>query len=225
MCGLGYGVLGCLVRRSSWGGAGHGALESHTVWVCGRGHSIPAPAGLRNTWLSTTMQTYLHPLSTCMHACCARTPHITHHTCKQGGVTLDDAQFDYLLALVGGEREAVEAAAASRASAHAAAAASASASASGSRSAGAGPSTSRAAAAGGAGPSGSGASGSGAGGSGSGSGSGGSSHAGPDIRPMLAQIKELMGDSYGDGYLHACLHAYGYNVEQVGGLCFACFFL
>lgn len=37
----------------------------------------------------------------------------------------------------------------------------------------------------------------------------------PDTAPKIVQIKEVMGDTMGDGYLHACLHAYNYEPEQV----------
>ena len=54
---------------------------------------------------------------------------------------------------------------------------------------------------------------SGAAGSGSGSGPG---PAPGMLAALLGQVKEIMPD-YGDGFLTACLAAYNYNAEQVGG--------
>eukprot|EP00967_Tisochrysis_lutea_P121646 scaffold200652_cov18-Tisochrysis_lutea.AAC.1 len=36
-----------------------------------------------------------------------------------------------------------------------------------------------------------------------------------DAAAKVAQIKEVMGDAFGDGFLHACLHAYKWEPEQV----------
>mmetsp|Transcript_10537 Transcript_10537/g.27506 ORF Transcript_10537/g.27506 Transcript_10537/m.27506 type:complete len:856 (+) Transcript_10537:104-2671(+) len=111
---------------------------------------------------------------------------------RKGALVLDDTQLDYLLALLGSDRRKAEAAAA------AAGPSTSYASTSTSAPAGAGTSSrSTSAAADGAGPSTS------------------ASSLPADAAAKVAQIKEVMGDAFGDGFLHACLHAYKWEPEQV----------
>ena len=115
----------------------------------------------------------------------------------QGCLVLDDTQLDYLLTLLGSSRPSAEAAASAKLCGE-----DPGPSSSAPLSAAPGPGS-----AGAAGPSGSG-------------GAGPSSSAGHEsvvVAPLVSQLKEVMGDTCGDGFLHACLHAYGYNLEEVRG--------
>ncbi|KAL6759004.1 hypothetical protein V8C86DRAFT_1387786 [Haematococcus lacustris] len=123
---------------------------------------------------------------------------------QQGVIELDDTQLDYLLALMGSsqERPGLEASAASLSlppapDSHASSSnglqQGGQANGSGQ---GAGSSSNSQA-------------------SGSGLGQGGGGVGGAQLKQLVAQIKEVMGEDLGDGFLHACLHAHGYNAEKV----------
>lgn len=109
---------------------------------------------------------------------------------------LDDAQFDYLLALMEGDPRALEGAR-------------------GRQRAGGGLQQQHRAGAGGGGA------GGGSAGRGSGAAAGAASAAAAaaaaaERASLVSQVKDLLPD-YGDGFLAACLHEYGNSPEQVGG--------
>ncbi len=111
----------------------------------------------------------------------------------QGLIAMDDAQFDYLLALMGGDRSHLQ----PSATAHSNGTSSSSRVTADTAMAAAGLSTGSST----------------SGGSASSSGSGSTPEAAV-VSSQVTQIKELLPD-FGDGYLAACLHACGYNTERV----------
>ncbi|KAF5829243.1 hypothetical protein DUNSADRAFT_16371, partial [Dunaliella salina] len=114
---------------------------------------------------------------------------------RKGALVLDDTQLEYLLALLGSDRNKAEA---TLKATSAAGPSTSYASTSTSVAVGAGASSSgTSAAAGGAGPS-----------------TSSASSLPADAAAKVAQIKEVMGDAFGDGFLHACLHAYNWDPEQ-----------
>jgi hypothetical protein len=135
----------------------------------------------------------------------------------QGILILDEAQIDYLLALLGSHQDAASLQAAVAASLSSSTSGSSTGYAAGSSSSSAGPSGSSSSSQ--AGPSGSSSGYSSAGPSGSGaaggSGSSSSAASGPaNLGSLISQVKEIMGSDLGDGFVHAVLHAHGYSAER-----------
>ncbi len=104
---------------------------------------------------------------------------------------LDDAQFDYLLALMEGDPRAMEGAR-------------------GRQRAGGSLQQQHKAGAGGGGA------GRGSGAAAGGAGAAAAAAAAAERASLVSQVKDLLPD-YGDGFLAACLHEYGNSPEQVGG--------